>query len=268
MRRISRTITRAGVFLAALGLAACEPANQDGETNTATSAGDSGGAGGKGTTENLTPDQKYMKMVTDCQEAGKGEPLAKIVDAVALINKLPKPLSIPCFVAAIPRPIELAATVSSFSAQPAKDKVHPRYIIHTKGLLITVAAEGFGKTHVEFGELTADSTESVKGDLTFPVKEEVGPEAPYVEFFDKTGGKSSCALCHANERLVGNGYPAEATISEALAPPPDKVLMRYDVESLGTACEGNLSVACILTRAIFLGGTPAEYKIPASMPIP
>ena len=52
-----------------------------------------------------------------------------IGDAVALINALPKPLTIACFVSALNRPLNLNLTTSTISVQPAIGVSNPRIFI-------------------------------------------------------------------------------------------------------------------------------------------
>ena len=52
-----------------------------------------------------------------------------IAEVVTLLNALPKPLNLPCFVASLARPLSLHAVNSPFSAQPAQGRRSPRIFI-------------------------------------------------------------------------------------------------------------------------------------------
>lgn len=269
MRGISRTIAQAGIFLVPLWTG-CTPASQEeaaqpaSNTPTETTA-DEGGTTKK--SETLTPEEKFTQLLADCSAVGKdASPLASIADAVALINKLPRPATVPCFIAAIPRPFQLTATDSTFSGQPAKDKVEPRYFVHTNGMLITLVSAGVGKNKVEFSELRG-STESIKGEVAFPIEADVTAEQPYTSIFNSSNGTTSCGFCHVNERPAGAGYPPEATISRALAPAPTRIMLYFELSSLAEQCKASLGRGCTYARALFHNQTPSEYTIPSDMPL-
>lgn len=130
-----------------------------------------------------------------------------INEATRLINALPKPLTLPCFLENLPRPLNVYAINTSFSAQPAGGADNPRVLIMTGDLVLTVSPTGAGKNLLEFGQLL-NLNETIKGELTFPVTSVLPTSAPYDQILD-TGG-TSCRLCHAGERgmagLGGNAY--------------------------------------------------------------
>src|SRR4051794_26926429 len=57
-----------------------------------------------------------------------------IADVVELLNAMPKPVSLPCFLSTLARPLEVHATLSVTSAQPAVGKRSPRIFIFLDGL--------------------------------------------------------------------------------------------------------------------------------------
>ena len=52
-----------------------------------------------------------------------------IAETVTLINALPKPLTLPCFLESLARPLEMSATFSVVSAQPAVGHRSPRVFL-------------------------------------------------------------------------------------------------------------------------------------------
>src|SRR5688572_8672144 len=101
-----------------------------------------------------------------------------IPDAVEWINAQPKPLSLPCFLEALDRPLALYATESIFGAQPAVGKRSPRMFLFAEPLIMTITPEGRGSHLLEFGERRSETT-SLKGEIVFPVEAELEPSAPY-----------------------------------------------------------------------------------------
>ena len=85
--------------------------------------------------------------------AGTTPSPATIADVVALINAMPKPVTLPCFLAALARPLELYATRSVISAQPAVGRRSPRTFLFLDGLTLSVVPEGVGTRLLEMGEL-------------------------------------------------------------------------------------------------------------------
>ncbi len=61
--------------------------------------------------------------------AGVSNSPRTIDETVTLINALPKPLSLPCFLESLARPLEISASYGVFSAQPAKGIRSPRIFV-------------------------------------------------------------------------------------------------------------------------------------------
>lgn len=142
-----------------------------------------------------------------------GETPQSISEAVARINDLPRPLTIACFVASLPRPLSLVATDSPFSAQPGTGATSPRIFILSEGLVLSVVPEGRGSEVLEFAEWVTE-TRTIKGEVPFPVEGAMADEAPYDILFD--GGGTTCSLCHRNESPAAD-RPG-AFVSDAMRP--------------------------------------------------
>jgi hypothetical protein len=97
---------------------------------------------------------------------------------VALVNALPKPLTLPCYLEALALPLRLHASLSVFSAQPAGGPGSPRIFIYFEPLLMTVEPTGIGAHLLEFRE-QRDEHRSLKGELAFPLHEPVAPGEVY-----------------------------------------------------------------------------------------
>ena len=100
-------------------------------TNTTQSQASSGGSGEFKSLDPLAPEPINEPI------SGNGEPCKSpdpaltspktIEQAILLINSLPKPASVLCFIQALQKPLKIAGTYSNQSAQPATDS--PRFFI-------------------------------------------------------------------------------------------------------------------------------------------
>ncbi|RLB56802.1 MAG: hypothetical protein DRJ42_02235 [Deltaproteobacteria bacterium] len=142
-----------------------------------------------------------------------GEAPQSIPEAIARINALPRPLSVSCLVASLPRPLSLVATDSPFSAQPGEGVKNPRIFILSEGLVLSVVPTGRGSRVLEFAEWVT-TTRTIKGEVPFPIEGTLPEDAPYDIRFD--GGGTTCSLCHRNESPA-EGRPG-AFVSDAMRP--------------------------------------------------
>jgi hypothetical protein len=72
-----------------------------------------------------------------------------------LINGLPKPVSLVCFLEALERPLRLVATRSFFSAQPAVGARSPRIFLFMDGIIQSIVPAGSARNLLEMGEATS-----------------------------------------------------------------------------------------------------------------
>jgi len=132
---------------------------------------------------------------------GMGNPQT-IEDAVRLINALEPPVTVPCFLESLDRPIVVEASKSIQSAQPAFGPNNPRFLIHRGELVISAVPKGDGRPIVEFSvEVPTGSGESVKGEVVFPVTEELPLDAAYTQIQSELGG-TKCVHCHIGEEAT------------------------------------------------------------------
>ncbi len=126
-----------------------------------------------------------------------------IAEAVALANGLPFPLTPQCFVEALDRPLQIEATSSRNSVQPAVGARSPRVLISSgDALVIAVTVEGHGSDLVEFGQLTSPRR-SIKGELAFPLEAPVDPAAAFEQVRNRDYPNiTRCFVCHDREEDV------------------------------------------------------------------
>ncbi len=189
---------------------------------------------------------------------------SSIAETVQLINSMPRPLSISCFLRALERPLSVHATTSPFSAQPAPGPENPRLFLFIDPLYLSVVPDGESRDLLELSELTSN-TRSVKAEILFPVTEEFPLPLAYERVLDeKNGDRTSCGLCHGDEQPVDADGPAFE--SSAIKPPP---LLRVELDVLtdqSEKCEvtqGN--DPCDMLRSLFLYGPVEDHEFPEEM---
>ncbi len=141
-----------------------------------------------------------------------------IEQLVALMNALPKPTTVACLLSSLERPLEIYATRSELSAQPAEGARNPRTFLVLGPLLVSVVPAGDSSTLVELGYRTTDGR-SIKAEIAFPLTGEVTA----ADLLDRvqTGRVSMCSGCHANELRVTDGFftGTEGGFESSVIPP-------------------------------------------------
>ena len=185
-----------------------------------------------------------------------------IEEAVALVNALPKPVTIPCFLQSLQRPLDIELTRSVFSAQPAGGADNPRIFIFSGDLIMSVVPEGEGAPLLEFGERIA-TARTIKAELVFPLEDEVPLSAAFdrVRYADGTG----CGLCHRGEEPTDLIPDVDAFVSNEYQPTYDALVELDDLVAEYEACN-EASPRCEFFHALFDHGPvrhrPFEEEIP------
>lgn len=229
-------------------------------TGSAGIVGASGGSGG--TVSSVNPLGRTRCTAPEGTSASPQNTL----ETVQLLNALPKPTSVACFVESLARPLSVYATNSTFSAQPALGTKSPRVFIKLGQLWVSVVIDGESSYLVEFGDLLpGDPTRSIKGELELPLYVPVAASAP----FDRVtyGQGTACGLCHYDERPADNMPFPGAFASIAFRPRDDT---RVSIDSLRIehqSCDWHSERhRCEMLSAVFEGGTVEEEPFPNSMP--
>ncbi len=234
------------------------PAASGGASGGATSAGGSAGA----TAAAVNPLGRAR-----CQApAGASAFPQNTEQAVQLLNALPKPTSVACFVESLARPLTVYATSSTFSAQPAFSAISPRVFIKLGQLWISVVLDGNSSYLIEFGALVSGTPpRSIKGELELPMNAPVAASAPYDRVRMNDAG-TGCGLCHYNEERDSSIGFAQAFSSIAFRPRPET---RVSIDSLriqDQTCDWRLeSHRCEMLSALFGGGAVEETPFPDTM---
>jgi hypothetical protein len=191
---------------------------------------------------------------------------ATIEEAVALINSLPKPVSVPCSLESLSRPLKVVLTNNQFSGQPAVGNRSPRIFILNDKLTISVVPEGSGQDLVEFSFL-ASNQQSIKAEIQFPVVQSLSARAPYDRIL--LGAGTSCGICHGPE--VGTSLVPFATafVSKAFRPASSTLVnltsFRAELHICNPAIEPE---RCAMLKALFGQGQVQSSSFPSDMPTP
>ncbi|MDX2024385.1 MAG: hypothetical protein SF187_29350 [Deltaproteobacteria bacterium] len=180
-------------------------------------------------------------------------PLNTTADLTTMLNSLPRPLDVPCFVAALPRPVAITATTSVISLQPASGRRNPRIFMQAGGGLITsITMVGEFSQHVETSEPEPNQPGfTVKGDLVFPRQEPL-QEADFYSSLITPEGPSSCSGCHGGEYVAREVNGVNAFASRGLKPTRSQTVPIPDVQALADECTADdATPRCRMLRALF-----------------
>jgi hypothetical protein len=187
-------------------------------------------------------------------------------EVVELVNELPKPASVACFLEALSGPLALQAANSPFSAQPAAGARSPRLFLFYDPLVLSVVPGGSGAHLLELGERRSDNT-SLKAELAFPIESEISRTAPYDRLrFNDTTTTSACGFCHASEHRVEEIDHPFAVISQAMRPLPSQRVTLESLRAEAIRCDPAAEAErCDILRALFDRDTaPLEHEFPAT----
>ena len=170
--------------------------------------------------------------------------------AVQLLNALPRPTTLPCFIEALERPIEVFMTRSNQSLQPSPGERSPRTFIVNAPLVMSIVFEGDASVTLELGYRTQE-TRSIKTELKFPLQREV----TFTNLFDeiRDGQVTRCSACHTAETETFDPG-IQANVFESDIYPPFEVY-DVDVETVraeNASCDATAEPArCALLSALF-----------------
>jgi len=182
---------------------------------------------------------------------------SSIAETVDLVNGLPKPVSLACFLEALERPLSLVVTQSFFSAQPAMGRRSPRIFLFMEGIIHSIVPEGSARNLLEMGEATSPGS-SIKAELAFPITENITLATAFerLPFDDIT----TCGVCH-DGRVPVLGIEG-AFESEVLRPADRELVPLAELEDEARSCNGELEPErCAMLGALFQHGEviPAEF---------
>lgn len=207
--------------------------------------------------EPITPEPR------PCALDGRASPQT-VLEVIDRVNALPRPVTLPCFVESLARPLELNATESLISAQPAVGRRSPRTFIFADPLIMSISFDGVGSHLLELGEVRPGGTRALKAEIEFPVTAELSRAAPFerILFLENL---TSCGACHQDEELAPDVTFTRAFVSRALRPlPRERVALDSLALELDGCDPGREPERCALLEAVF-GGPVVEREFPATM---
>ena len=187
-----------------------------------------------------------------------------IPQALELINALPKPTSLACFLQALDRPLTLFMTESALSLQPSSGARSPRTFVLRNELEMSIVFDGETSNTLELGYRTSD-IRSIKAEVAFPVRRAVS-ESTLFDRIQETQRTTVCGRCHVREvHLDYPGFPNGVFESDVY-----KSLVIFDVEleslkAEAATCDENTEFyRCELLSALFDHGETVQGQLTSS----
>ena len=185
-----------------------------------------------------------------------------IDETLDLVNALPKPLTLNCFLKNLPKPMQVFATNSKNSFQPAVDNDTPRIFIFGQSIVFSVVPGGAPKEALEISQVVTPVL-SVKAEIYFPVLATLANDEPYkrVALAGVTG--TSCQLCHRFESPAVIGFRGPAFASEIIAPLSQTRITATRMKYLSTVCGSSADqFRCNMLKTIFDEGSAVDAAWP------
>ena len=115
---------------------------------------------------------------------------------------------------------------------------------------MSFAPSGIGMRLLEMSEMISTSA-SVKGEIVFPVQQNLMPDAPYTHILNQGfGGGTNCRGCHSGETPYTSAS-GPAYSSNFVRPDPTKRIAHPYMQYLTKRCGGAGDYRCKMLRAIF-----------------
>jgi hypothetical protein len=189
---------------------------------------------------------------------------------VAMVNALVQagsaPLTIPCFLSRLERPMGVSAVNSEFSLQPGDGPRSPRMFafLGELELILSVTPVGAAKDFLELAEYPTP-LRSIKAEIAFPVTAPVPPAEPYERIRAGTG--TVCGGCHRDERPAPSVTVATAFESGVFKPRPEDLVPLPSVREHQAACDPKVEpFRCAVFEALLGHGAVHEGQFPEDAP--
>jgi hypothetical protein len=190
-----------------------------------------------------------------------------IADAVTMANALvaagTAPLTIPCFLSRLARPIAVIGSSSAFSLQPAHGRRNPRMFVFLgpTRLVLSVSTLGDGSERIELAEYPTSLLRSIKAEMAFPMTAPITQAEPFDRI--RMGAGTVCNSCHRNEMpapeiTVTNGFE-----SGVFQPRFDELVSVPEMQDYDQKCDPQAEpYRCAMFRALFDHGAVTEAQFP------
>jgi hypothetical protein len=195
--------------------------------------------------------------------------LVDIQSVVDWINAMEKPLTLPCFIQSLPRPLRIQPAYSEFSAQPSPNAGSPRIFFFFDRLILTVAVDqDFAEMPYPLLEMSYLVDEpnliTTKAELKFPIVETLSAGSPYLDlsFNERI---SQCSFCHPRESIRETIEDQPVYQSTMLRPARPQPVERLYQENI--ACEASREPhRCAMLASIVDHGELVPFQFPAGAP--
>lgn len=201
-----------------------------------------------------------------CQPGPGASGSPRTIEAwVDLVNSLPKPVTVPCLLASLDRPLRVFAVNSTTSLQFSTSADDPRIFIFYHPLIISVTSDGPGADLVEVSVMQPGYKSSLKGELRFPQNGIVERARPYDRI--RAGSGTTCgAICHGSEVRDETITFTQAFISRAIRPSATGEVSLDALRHLKSICKPEKTPArCELLEALFAHGPVLRQDFPDEM---
>ena len=190
-----------------------------------------------------------------------------IEQVVDLINSLPKPVTVACFVESLDPPLKVFASNSVASLQLSTGPEDPRWFIFSLPLIISITSDGPGTELLEMGVLQPGNRRALLGELRMPIESEIKHALPFDRI--NKGETTTCGFfCHQNEECDPRIRIAEAFVSKSIrAAASSEVTLDFLRGVLSRCKSPTASVRCELLHALLVTGRAQREDFPADMPI-
>ena len=179
----------------------------------------------------------------------QGTAVGSVAQMVARINALPHPVSGPCLLASLPRPLSIVATTSVNSAQPAVSAQSPRLFVLGAGLVSSFVPEGPSAQLLELGEWVT-ATRTLKGELELPVVGPVAASLPLTRIETGTSA-TTCGQCHRAEAALAIGDAGYVSTAYRPNPGTEVKLPALAAEHQGCVDRREVTERCDYFHALF-----------------
>ena len=192
-----------------------------------------------------------------------------IEQVVDLINSLPKPVSVACFVESLDPPLKVYASNSVASLQLSTGPEDPRWFIFSLPLIISITSDGPGAELLEMGVLQPGNRRALLGELRMPIETEIEHALPFDRISKDEGEGTTCGFfCHQNEERDPRIHFAQAFVSKSIrAAASSEVTLDFLHGVLSRCKSPTASVRCELLHALLVTGRGQREDFPADMPI-
>lgn len=191
-------------------------------------------------------------------------------EVVDHINGLPRPVTVPCLLASLRRPLELYASINSFSAQPDFGRPNPRVFLFFDDLIVSVVPVGPGRPLVEMS-VVRDPRFSLKAELELPITDDVLDRAePYEHILYESGAPGTrCSACHLGEYPDPTVAIAPAYTSGLEVPDPVHRVPLWELMAEQAACDPAVEPdRCAVLDALLAHGEVVDRDVFLAAPPP